>query len=134
MRMIPSILHDDLAFTSDISPRSSASRAKFYWGIDQSVRYGDSTPILAKTAGIVDTGKKISLEFSAFQPSSTWKFLGTTLIYFASDAFASYQQATGAVLDNDTGFLRLTRSQFRNLKSLFFTIHGVSPLSFSPGE
>jgi len=76
----------------------------------------------------------VSLKFSAHQPSSTWKFLGTTLIYLASDAFTSYQQATGAVLDNDTGLLRLTRAQFRNLKSLFFTIHGVSPLFFSPGE
>ena len=77
--------------------------------------------------------KKVSLEFSALQPNSTW-IPGTTLIYLASDAFTSYQQATGAVPDNDTGLLRLTRAQFRNLKSLFFIIHGVSPLSFSPGE
>jgi len=76
----------------------------------------------------------VFLEFSAHQPNSTWKFIGTTLIYLASDAFTSYQQATGAVLDNDTGLLRLTRAQFRNLESLFFTIHGVGPLSFSPGE
>jgi len=56
LRMIPSILQNDSALTSDISPRTSASPAKFYWGIDQSVRYGYSTPILAKASGIVDTG------------------------------------------------------------------------------
>jgi len=129
--MIPSILQNVSALTSDISPRTSASPAKFYWGIDQSVRYGYSTPILAKTSGIVDTG---SFPRVFCSPTKLNKFLGTTLIYLASDAFTSYQQATGAVLDNDTGLLRLTRAQFRNLESLLFTIHGVGPLFFSPGE
>jgi len=116
---------------SDISPRTSTSPASLYWGIDQSVRYGYSTTILASTAGIVDTGKK---KFPALQPSSTWKFTGTTLILIASDAFASYQQATGAAIDPVTGLLFLTPAQFQNLESLFFTINGVSPLSFSLGE
>jgi len=61
--MIPSILHSDSAFTSDISPRTSTSPARDFWGIDQSVRYGSSTTILENTAGIVDTGKKFSLNF-----------------------------------------------------------------------
>jgi len=61
--MIPSILHNDSALTSDISPRTSASPAKFYWGIDQSIRYGSSATIMANTAGIIDTGKKIPSRF-----------------------------------------------------------------------
>ena len=38
------------------SPITTTSPASAYWGIDQSVRYGDST-ILDTTAGIVDTGE-----------------------------------------------------------------------------
>ncbi|KAG6817907.1 hypothetical protein H0H87_012375 [Tephrocybe sp. NHM501043] len=33
---------------------------------------------------------------------------------------------TGAVPDNNTGLLRITSAQLANLKSLFFTINGVS--------
>jgi len=51
------------------------------------------------------------------------------MILLASDALTLYQQATGAVLDNITGFLSLTSAQFGNLQSLTFTINGVSPLS-----
>lgn len=53
-------------------------------------------------------------------------YLGTTLVLLASDAIARYSQATGAVLDNATGLLRLTQAQFSNLQSLFFTTNGVS--------
>ena len=34
--------------------------------------------------------------------------------------------ATGAVLDNTTGLLRLTTAKFNKLSSLFFKINGVS--------
>jgi cathepsin E len=61
---------------------------------------------LSSTAGIVDTG--------------------TTLLLLATDAFNKYKSATGAVLDSTTGLLRITSSQYANLKSLFFTINGVS--------
>jgi len=83
------------------APITSTSPANLFWGINQSVRYGTSTNILSSTAGIVDTG--------------------TTLILLASDAITRYRQATGAVLDNTTGLLRLTSAQFANLQSLFFT-------------
>ena len=36
-------------------PITSTSPASFYWGINQSVKYG-STTISSTTAGIVDTG------------------------------------------------------------------------------
>ena len=59
-------------------PITSTSPANAYWGIDQSISYGDET-ILDTTAGIVDTG--------------------TTLLLLATDAFQAYQKATGGVLD-----------------------------------
>ena len=43
------------------------------------------------------------------------------------DALATYQQLTGAVLDNEfTGLLQITPAQFENLESLFFNIGGRS--------
>jgi cathepsin E len=40
------------------------------------------------------------------------------------DAFKRYQNATDAVLDEETGLLSITTAQFANLKSLFFSING----------
>lgn len=45
---------------------------------------------------------------------------------FASDGFAIYQEATGGVLDDNTGLLSFTADQFAALESLFFTINGVT--------
>ena len=94
--------------SGDISyvPITSTSPASNYWGIDQDVTYGNSTTLLSGSAGIVDTG--------------------TTLLLLATDAFQAYQQATGAQLDNTTGLLTLTESQFNNLQSLFFNIGGTT--------
>ncbi|KAI0031775.1 aspartic peptidase domain-containing protein [Vararia minispora EC-137] len=99
---------DSSKFTGTISftPVTRTSPASEFWGIDQSVRYGTSTNILSSTAGIVDTG--------------------TTLVLLATNAFSAYQRATGGVLDNNTGLLRLTSAQFNNLQSLFFTTNGVT--------
>ncbi|KAI0040822.1 acid protease [Auriscalpium vulgare] len=99
---------DTTKITGDVSyvPITSTSPASQYWGIDQSVSYGDSTTILDSTAGIVDTG--------------------TTLVLIATDAFQAYQKATGAKLDQTTGLLTVTEAQFNNLQSLFFNIGGVS--------
>lgn len=93
--------------TGDVTfvPITSTSPASNYWGIDQSVTYGDSTTILDTTAGIVDTG--------------------TTLLLLATDAFQAYQQATGGVEDQTTGLLTITEDQFNSLQSLFFNIGGV---------
>ncbi|KAH9170213.1 aspartic peptidase A1 [Lactarius sanguifluus] len=77
-----------------------------FWGIDESIQYGASTTILASTAGILDTG--------------------TTLILIATNGFNLYKSATGAVLDANTGLLRITSAQFSNLKSLFFIIGGTA--------
>jgi hypothetical protein len=96
---------DETKITSDVTftPITSTSPASEYWGIDQSITYGTSgTNILSSTAGIVDTG--------------------TTLLLIASDAFQAYQEATGATMDQTTGLLKLSTSDFDNLQSLFFQI------------
>jgi len=94
---------DSTKFTGDITfiPLTRTYPASSFWGINQSIRYGASTPILNTTAGIVDTG--------------------TTLILLATDAFDRYRAATGAVPDNTTRLLRITPEQYSNLQSLFFT-------------
>ncbi|KAG1820851.1 aspartic peptidase domain-containing protein [Suillus subaureus] len=93
--------------TGDVNyvPITSTSPANTYWGIDQSISYGD-TVILDETAGIVDTG--------------------TTFILIASDAFDKYQSATGATLDESTELLTITSEQYDQLSSLYFTIGGVT--------
>ena len=73
-----------------------------YWGIDQALSYGSDTTLLAGSAGIVDTG--------------------TTLLMIATDAFDKYQRATGAKMDQATGLLTVTDSQFESMQSLFFNI------------
>ncbi|KIJ25549.1 hypothetical protein M422DRAFT_193362 [Sphaerobolus stellatus SS14] len=95
---------DERKYTGRITyaPLTSTSPANEYFGIDQRITYGRSSLILTHTAGIVDTG--------------------TTLVLLASDALKTYQNATGAVFDDETGLLRLTTEQFDNLKSLFFHI------------
>lgn len=96
-------------------PVTSKSPAGSYWGIDQSISYGPTgsdpssgaenfTPILETSAGILDTG--------------------TTLLYLASDAFKAYQKSTGAELHENTGLLKLSTEQFKQLGSLYFFIGG----------
>ncbi|KAL1713660.1 aspartic peptidase domain-containing protein [Schizophyllum commune] len=105
---------DDERVTGQITytPITSTSPANNYWGIDQTVTYGeDGTTLMDNLAGIVDTG--------------------TTLLLIASDAFQKYQKATGATLDNSTGLLTITENQYNSLKSLFFKI-GDTTFEFTP--
>ncbi|KAG1842527.1 acid protease [Suillus subalutaceus] len=99
--------YDASKITGDINYVSitSTSPANTYWGIDQSISYGD-TVILAETAGIVDTG--------------------TTFILIASDAFDKYQSATGATFDESTEMLKISSDQYDQLSSLYFTTGGVT--------
>lgn len=87
----------------DFTPITTTSPASQYWGINQDLTYGSGgTTLLSGSAGIVDTG--------------------TTLLMIATDAFQAYQKATGGTLDQTTGLLTFTESQFENLQSLFFNI------------
>ncbi|KAF8589852.1 acid protease [Ramaria rubella] len=98
---------DTSKFTGDIAyvPITQTPGANAFWGIDQSITYGNnSTPILTKGSGIVDTG--------------------TSLLLLASDAFQAYVSATGATMDQTTGFLTIDNPN--NLQSLFFNMGGVT--------
>ena len=57
--------------------------------------------------------------------------LGTTLVLIATDAFDSYQKATGGVLDKATGLLSITSTQYYKLKSFFIHVNGVCVLSWA---
>jgi hypothetical protein len=48
----------------------------------------------------------------------------------SKDAFTRYKAATGAVMDVNTGLLKLTTAQYNALQSLFFTIGGVRFVAF----
>ncbi|OAX43050.1 acid protease, partial [Rhizopogon vinicolor AM-OR11-026] len=91
--------------TLTYTPLTTTEPASYYWGINESITYG-STTILAETAGIVDTG--------------------TTLILLASNAYSKYQSATGATLDETTGLLRVTTTQYDDLEDLNFNVGSVS--------
>ncbi|KAG2364323.1 aspartic peptidase domain-containing protein [Suillus spraguei] len=85
------------------TPITTTHPASRYWGINQRITYG-RTRILDATAGIVDTG--------------------CTFLYIASDAYANYQAATGATVDQATGLLRISISRYSILQNLDFHIGG----------
>ncbi|KAI6148313.1 acid protease [Pisolithus tinctorius] len=93
----PSVIAGPINYT----PITSTPPSSLCWGYNQSITYGGKT-ILPNTAGIVDTG--------------------TTLILIATDAFQAYQSATGGIMDNTTGLLRITQPQYNNLQTLSFHI------------
>ncbi|KAI0649630.1 acid protease [Trametes meyenii] len=106
---------DPSKFTGELNfvPITSISPANQFVGIDQSINYGspNGTTVLPLTAGVTDTG--------------------TSLLLIASDAFETYQNLTGAAIDETTGFLRITPDQYDNLQSLFFHI-GDNTYEFTP--
>lgn len=100
---------DSTLNTSSVSfaPLTTTSPASEFWGIDQSITFGNSsTSILETTAGIVDTG--------------------TTLVMLATDAFDTYVSLTGATEDETTGLLSISAADYANLPSLFFNTAGTS--------
>lgn len=74
-------------FTGDINYISltATSPANHYWGINQTLTYGSDVTLLDNIAGIVDTG--------------------ITLLLLATEAFDTYQQATGGVIDQSVEFI-----------------------------
>ncbi|KAH9913361.1 aspartic peptidase domain-containing protein [Fomitopsis serialis] len=98
---------DSSKYTGSINyvPITTTSPASEYWGIDQSISYG-SWPILKSSAGIVDTG--------------------TTLILISTGAYIEYMIATGGTVDESTGLLRISSSQYSSLKTLNFNIGGTT--------
>ncbi|KAG2364623.1 aspartic peptidase domain-containing protein [Suillus spraguei] len=70
-----------------------------FWGIDQSITYGD-TDILDEVAGIIDSG--------------------SSFIKIAPYAYRRYRIATGATFDEPTGLLRITLDRYNDLQPLNF--------------
>ncbi|OAX36292.1 acid protease [Rhizopogon vinicolor AM-OR11-026] len=103
---------DATKYTGTIAytPLTTTEPASYYWGINESITYG-STTILSETAGIVGTG--------------------TTLILLASNAYSAYQSATGATLDDTTGLLRITLTQYDALENLNFNV-GSNTYALTP--
>ncbi|KAG2076959.1 acid protease [Suillus decipiens] len=103
---------DATKYTGDIvyTSTTTTNPASAYWGIDESITYGNTT-ILNSTAGIVDTG--------------------TTFILIASDAFTNYQSATGATLDKANGLLMVSSANSSALQNLDFHI-GNETYSLTP--
>ncbi|KAL5492996.1 hypothetical protein ACEPAI_4444 [Sanghuangporus weigelae] len=100
---------DTSKITGDIvfAPITSTSPASEFFGIDQTITYGDNgTTVLPSTAGITDTG--------------------TTLILLETDAFNTYTSLTGATEDATTGLLSISPENYANLQSLFFNIGGTT--------
>ncbi|EKM54900.1 uncharacterized protein PHACADRAFT_147173 [Phanerochaete carnosa HHB-10118-sp] len=96
---------DESKFTGNITfvNITTTSPSNQYYGINQTVHYGNTT-ILDNKAGIVDTG--------------------TSLFLLATEAFNTYQQLTGGVMNETLGLLSITPQQYENLQSLFLEIGG----------
>lgn len=94
-----------------LSSVTSTPTASNYWGINATATYGNKkTTIMPLASGILDTG--------------------TTLVLLASDFFDEYKSVTGAVLDEKTGFLKLTKTQFAQLETFYIVAGDVSHLEF----
>jgi len=115
--------YDNSKLQGDINyvPITSISPASNYWGVDQSISY-EGVTILSQTAGIVDTGTTLILIANGMHLSHDDEVLLTTCL----DAFYKYQIATGAILDPNTGLLKISPDQYQKLSPLNFNIGGVS--------
>ncbi|KAG2070040.1 aspartic proteinase [Suillus decipiens] len=83
------------------TPLTNTPRASNYWGVDQSIMYGQ-TEILARTAGVVDSG--------------------TTFLSIATEAYELYKAATGGEYDPDTELLTISEDGYNALQNLHFNI------------
>lgn len=101
-----------------------------YWGLDGSFLYGeegDNNPyvLLQGGAGIVDTGTtllyistgKLLCDFNSHE-------ICVHIISPTLDAYNRYVKRTGAFLDPDTGFLRISQEKYDGLQSLFLNFGG----------
>ncbi|KAL4073375.1 aspartic peptidase domain-containing protein [Scleroderma yunnanense] len=103
---------DETKITSDVNyvPLTTTAPASQYWGINQSITYGDTT-ILDNASGFVDTG--------------------ATFLLLTTSVFNAYRDAIGAYVDGATGLLAITEEQYNNLHSLIFHIGDVE-YEFTP--
>ncbi|KAG2068190.1 aspartic proteinase [Suillus decipiens] len=93
----PTKYNDNILYT----PGTYTYPASRHWGVDQSIMYGQ-TEILARTAGIVDSGN--------------------TLLSIATEAYERYKAATGSEYDPATNFLVISEDGYGALQNLHFNI------------
>ncbi|KAF9369621.1 hypothetical protein CPB97_003443 [Podila verticillata] len=95
-------------------PITTASPARYYWGIDVSeIAYG-TAKVTSTIHGIVDTG--------------------TTLILLSSSATSAlYKHIPGAKLDNDTGVYIIPPTEVPKLKNITFKI-GCKDFTLTPAQ
>ncbi|KAG2358001.1 aspartic peptidase domain-containing protein [Suillus spraguei] len=94
---------DSTKYTSTIrfTDITTTTLSSHYWGIDQSITYGDAE-LMPRTAGIVDCG--------------------STFLYIASDAYERYRIATGGIVNRENRLLQISADQYDVLDSLRFHI------------
>ncbi|KAG2068180.1 acid protease [Suillus decipiens] len=83
------------------TPVTDTQPASRYWGVDQSIMYGQ-TEILARTAGVVDSG--------------------ASLLYISTEAYELYKAATGGEYDPATELLAISEDGYSALQNLHFNI------------
>ncbi|KAG6848399.1 hypothetical protein H0H93_000532, partial [Arthromyces matolae] len=108
------------------APVTSTSPSNRFWGIDQTIKYGDTE--LQTSSGIVDTGGTLQHFPSLRKGRHSRLPTGSTLVLLASEAYLAYKSATGAVRDSATGLLTITPAQYANLQPLDFIIAGATYL------
>ena len=104
-------------------PITRTDPAGGYWGVDASFRYGGASVILDTITGVLDTGTSLVYIATGKITLTPTKYL-YRLISPTLDAYNRYVDATGAVVDQDTGLLSITSAQYANLQSLFFVASG----------
>jgi saccharopepsin len=110
---------DNSKITSPVAyvPITSEYPASEFWGVDQSVSYGDQ--IILSGAGIVDTGTTLILLSDGRSPCNRASQHINPII---ADAYNDYKDSTGGVEDDATGLLRITYDQYSALQPLNFHI------------
>jgi hypothetical protein len=139
---------DSSKFSGQLSyvPITGTSPASNYWGIDQTLTYGNNTTLLT-SSGIVDTGTTLLL-IATGMPNISLR--DSKRYILPTDAFQAYQKATGATLDQlsntsvlnfisltfsrTTGLLKVTQAQYDKLESLFFKIGDVNTFLSCPSS
>ena len=68
---VTSVFKFDLCTYVRYRPVTTTAPSNRFWGIEQEIRYGTNTDILAPTAGIVDTGTTLTMIASGMLYSTT---------------------------------------------------------------
>ena len=88
--------------------------------------YGDGQAVLHSGSGILDTGTTLILLATGKSTHQLYGLAHVTMRLVRQTHSRGTRNTPGAQEDKDTGLLRIAPAQYANLKSLYFTIGGVS--------